>query len=407
MTQEKINEKYVILESREDLLKTEAKELEEELQDLNNLENVSKLKKAELKREVEIRRRLSEIDEELNNIQYEYDSLDGQAQELENEEHLKKTSKRGKVFAGIAIVLAMGAAFAVGRCNKDTKCSSKNANPDKSISMTTDTPVVTPEPTMAPVLVDVTNDEDVKNASTRILEENVNAIIGAENDPVYTDLATAENIEDIIRVVNAELPKYSEYDDFTIGETVNKMSDIFVNRGLGNTLYPVELSKLYPDGSKEAEYVATYDVIYNNIAKYRAEGNVDGVIEQVGVLGSKLYNEWHEAGLYGGYNPFLFPEEEQYFLLQCATSRFPNYVREYLEANDLTVCIPTCYNPETQEYKLVEVRDVFEALYMGTSKNGEISVLRSGEVINLFGETYQDLKYALDLKAQENVKVLK
>jgi len=44
---------------------------------------------------------------------------------------------------------------------------------------------------------------------------------------------------------------------------------------------------------------------------------------------------------------------------------------------------------------------------MGTSKNGEISVLRSGEVINLFGETYQDLKYALDLKAQENVKVLK
>ena len=142
MTQEKINEKYVILESREDLLKTEAKELEEELQDLIYLENTSKLKKAELKREVEIRRRLSEIDEELNNIQYEYDSLDGQAQGLENEEHLKKTSKRGKVFAGIAGILAVATlVFGIGYvCTKNTKCSSKNANPDKSISSTTEIP---------------------------------------------------------------------------------------------------------------------------------------------------------------------------------------------------------------------------------------------------------------------------
>ena len=412
MTQEEIYEKYSILESRENLLNSEAEDLRIELNNLIQSREVSKLKKDELRREVEIRRRLSKIDDELDNIEEEYEKLDDEYEIIANEKLENKKqeqrSRDGKIIVGIAGILAVATlAFAIGRCNRDTKCNSKNINPDKSISMATDTPVVTPEPTMAPVLVDVTNDEDVKNASTRILEENVNAIIRNENDPVYTDLATAENIEDIIRVVNAELPKYSEYDDFTIGETVNKMSDIFANRGLGNTLYPVELSKLYPDGSKEAEYVATYDVIYNNIAKYRAEGNVDGVIEQVGELEKKLYNEWHKAGLYGGYNPFLFPEEEQYFLLQCATCRFPNYVREYLEANDLTVCMETCYNPEIQEYKLVEVRDVFEALYMGTSKNGEISVLRSGEVINLFGETYQDLKYALDLKAQENVKVLK
>ncbi len=425
MTREEINERYAVLESRENLLNLEAEDLEKELANLTELKSISKLKKAELKREVEIRRRLEEINDGYAEIQEEYEALDEEAQKLEIEVKEKKNSKRrGKVFAGVAIVLAIAGAFAVGRYAKGTKCSSKEVKPSKSISSTTEmpkateevivtaTPVVTqaptstPEPTVASVLVDVTNAKDVKNAAERIMTEDVNAIISAENDQQYTDLATAENIEDIIRVVNAELPEYSEYDDFTIGETVNKMSDIFVNRGLENNLYPVELSKLYPDDSKEAEYVASYDEVYNNIAKYRAEGNVDGVIEQVGVLGSKLYNEWHLAGLYGGYNPFLFPEEEQYFLLQCATSRFSNYVREYLESNDLTVCIETCYNPETQEYKLVEVRDIFEAMYMGTSKNGEISVWRSGEVINLFGETYQDLKHVLDEKAEINVKTL-
>lgn len=431
MTKEEIKEKYAILQSREDLLNSETENLRIELNNLTQSVEVSKLKKDELRKETEIRRRLDEIDHELDNIYDEYEELDNESKKLADEEleqeKQTKRSKRGKVVAGVAGMLAVATlAFAIGRCNRDTKCNSKNINPDKSISLTTEipeetdevvittstpviteTPVVTPEPTVAPVLVDVKNDADVEMAANRIMTENVNAIVEAENDPQYTDLATLENIEDIIRVVNAELPKYSEYDDFTIGETVNKMSDIFVNRGLGNTLYPVELSKLYPNGSKEAEYVATYDEVYNNIAKYRAEENVDGFIEQVGVLGSKLYNEWHLAGLYGGYNPYLFPEEEQYFLLTAATSRFSNYVREYLESNDLTICIETCYNPETQEYKLVEVRDIFEALYMGTSKNGEISVWRSGDVINVFGETYKDLKYSLDTKAQESVKTLK
>ena len=431
MTKEEIKEKYAILQSREDLLNSEIGDLRIELNNLTQSRRVSELTKEELRKETEIRRRLDEIDGELDNIYDEYEKLDNESEKLEKEEceseKQAKRSKRGKVVAGVAGVLAVATlAFAIGRCNKDTKCNSKNINPDKSISLTTEipeetdevvittstpvvtaTPVVTPEPTAVPVLVDVTNVEDVEMAADRILSEDINPIVESENDSVYTGLVTKENIEDIIRVANGELPLNSEYDDYTIGETANMMNDIFANRGLGNKLYPVHFSKLYEDGSKEAEYVETYDEIYNKIAEYRAEENVDGFIEQVGVLGSKLYNEWHLAGLYGGWNPYLFSDEEHYFLLQAATSRFSNYVREYLEANDLTVCIETCYNPETQEYKLVEVRDIFEALYMGTSKNGEISVWRSGEVINVFGETYQDLKHMLDTKAQENVKVLK
>ena len=111
--------------------------------------------------------------------------------------------------------------------------------------------------------------------------------------------------------------------------------------------------------------------------------------------------------MYGGYNPYLFPAEERYFLLQAATSRFSNYVREYLESNDLTVCIPTCYDVENEEHKLVEVRDIFEALYMGTSRNKAISIVdETGNVINVFAETFADARNYLDARANVKVKSL-
>ena len=178
MTKEELNENYAILEKREKALKSERNDLEKELETITYLKNVSDLKKAELKREVEIRRRLLEIDEELNDVQEKYSILDGEAQTLENEESQKKTSKRGKVILTVAVILAIALAFAAGKYGKDAKCdscSTKNVKPNKSISTVTDmpestntttvTPKATPVPTVAPVLVDVTNDEQVEKAA--------------------------------------------------------------------------------------------------------------------------------------------------------------------------------------------------------------------------------------------------
>lgn len=411
-TSERINE----LESEIFDLRSEKQSCQQELSDLlENLKGV-KAKKADLQREVELRRRIEEIDEEI--------SL------KENQIKALEKDKKGNAFVTSMGIIALAALIGVTACavTKNKKCSTNNV--DKTVNghvlddntltpnvtagqaelVIDNTPVavVTPEPTAVPVLVDVTNEEEVANAADRLINDEITSVLEGENDAIFTSSFNKEDVEDMIRIVNGELPKNSKYDEYTISQAAMLMSDILANKGsVGNKLYPVHFAKLYPDGSKEAKYVESYDEIYNKIAEYRAENNVDGFVEMVGVLGSKLYNEWHLAGLYGGYNPYAFDFEKQYFLLQSATSRFSNYVREYLEANDLTVCIDTCVIEGTTEHKLVEVRDIFEALYMGTSRNGEISVWRSGEVINVFGVTFADAKNYLDNKAQENVKVLR
>ena len=451
MTKEELDEKYVILESRENILDLEAKELEKELEALIKSKEVSELTAEDLKREVEIRRRLSEINDEYDNIKAEYDSLDKEAYNLENEEKSEKRSSKRRIFASLAFITLAGAlGFAIGRglAEKvdvrvykkvdarvdeliDKKLSAYNiatAVPTEGneIVIVTPTPEVTPmpveedavavvsTPTPTPVptptpfaFSDPTNDEEVEQLAEIIIDEDVNPMLEDRDDEVLFNSFEKEDIEDIIRMANGQLPKNTEYDENTVKEVKNLMNHIFANQGTGNTLYPMYYSKFYPEGSREAEYVKTYDDIYNKIAQYRAEGNVDGFVEEVGYLGTKLYNEWHIAGLYGGYDPYLFPQEEQYFLLQAAISRFPNYVMEYMIANDLTICSDTCYDPETMTYKLVEVRDIFEAITSGISSNGVIVVIRDNTIIIIIDETREKMESFLDSKAKEKTKVLR
>lgn len=418
MTNEEIREKIASLES-------DKEELLDHLDKINYLGSKRQLKKAELKEEADIRKEIQEIDKKLLSLK---DQL------LNN----KKESTFGQRLAlslGVICLCGVIGVFIGKTAKKNCAPVQSNSNV-KSISITAapevtpknatvnatvvpatlaptavptlePTAVPTPEPTAEPVLVDVTNDEDVARAANIIYNEDVKPMLEKLNNPALNDFFTVEAIEDIIRMVNAELPAYSDYNEYTIGGTANTMNDMFANQGNHNDLYPMDFSKLYPTGSAEAKYIQTYDDIYRQIAIYRAEGNGDGVVEQVGLLGSKVYNEWHLAGMYGGYNPYLFPAEERYFLLQAATSRFSNYVREYLESNDLTVCIPTCYDVENEEHKLVEVRDIFEALYMGTSRNKAISIVdETGNVINVFAETFADARNYLDARANVKVKSL-
>lgn len=444
MTKEEINEKYAILESRENLLNSLAKDLKIELDDLTNSKNISELKKTELKKEVEIRRRLSEINDELDKIQEEYEELDQEVLKLKSKnEERQKANRRKKAIKTTALVasivilasLIANIPYGVAKCVRDKKANDKASSTDKSLTLITDKPletdtiivktpdasagpvvtptnavesVVTPEPTLAPVLGDATNDEDVEKAAERILTENVNAIIEAENDPQYTSLASKENIEDIIRVVNGELPKYDKYDEYTVRETSNKMSDIFANRGsVGNTLYEVNYSNLFPDDSEEANYVATYDEIYNNIAKCRAEGNVDGFAVQVAELGKKLYNEWHLAGLYGGYNPYLLPTEKGFFVLESCIGPYPNFVEEYKREHCIKVYVDGCWDAEKKEYRKFEVTDIFEAIYMGRSSNNEVTVLRNDEVFCIRDEKLKDAEEFLKNKYYSEINVKK
>jgi len=412
MTNEEIREKIASLES-------DKEELLDRLDKINYLGSKRQLKKAELKEEADIRKEIQEIDKKLLSLK---DQL------LNN----KKESTFGQRLAlslGVICLCGVIGVF-IGKTGKKN-CAPVQSNSNvKSISITAapevtpknatvnatvvpatlaPTAVPTPEPTAEPILVDVTNDEDVARAANIIYNEDVKPMLEKLNNPALNDFFTVEAIEDIIRMVNAELPAYSDYNEYTIGGTANTMNDMFANQGNHNVLYPFDFSRLYPEGSAEAKYIKTYDDIYRQIAIYRAEGNGDGVVEQIGKLGEKLYNEWHIQGMNGGYNPYLFPAQERYFLLQAATSRFSNYVREFLESNDLTVCIPTCYDVEPGKYRDVEIRDIFEALYTdnATSINGAISIVdETGKPIKVFAEAFADARNYLDARANVKVKSL-
>ena len=434
MTNEEIREKIASLES-------DKEELLDHLDKINYLESKRQLKKAELKEEADIRKEIQEIDKKLLSLK---DQL------LNN----KKESTFGQRLAlslGVICLCGVIGVFIGKTAKKNCAPVQSNSNV-KSISITAapevtpknatvnatvvpvtlaptavptleptavptlePTAVPTPEPTAEPVLVDVTNDEDVARAANKVYEENVMPVL-SEN-PSLSRFASPEVIEDVIRMVGRELPKNSKYNDYTISQTANIMNEVFANQGNGNVLYPVRYSNLFPEGSLEAEYIKSYEDIYDQIDAYRAEGNGDGVIEQTGHLGTKIWNEWALAGLYGDWNPYLFPAEEHYFLLQMAVAPYSNHVDEWFQANDLVACFKSCRKVNEKGevmfgengeplYEQTAVKDLIEALYMGTSTNGRFSIMRDNKVINVFAETFADARNYFDSKANVKVKGL-
>ena len=330
MTNEEIREKIASLES-------DKEELLDHLDKINYLGSKRQLKKAELKEEADIRKEIQEIDKKLLSLK---DQL------LNN----KKESTFGQRLAlslGVICLCGVIGVFIGKTAKKNCAPVQYNSNV-KSISITA-APEVTPKNatvnatvvpvTLAPTAVptpfvfDVKDDEEVVEVANKVYEENVMPVL-SEN-PSLSRFASPEVIEDVIRMVGRELPKNSKYNDYTIGQTANIMNEVFANQGNGNVLYPVRYSNLFPEGSLEAEYIKSYEDIYDQIDAYRAEGNGDGVIEQTGHLGTKIWNEWALAGLYGDWNPYLFPAEEHYFLLQMAVAPYANHVDEWLQANDL------------------------------------------------------------------------
>ena len=275
-------------------------------------------------------------------------------------------------------------------------------------------PTATPTPVNNDVLVDITNEEDVEKAVNRIYDKDLDSMIAGLNDPAFEAQVSREDIADVIRFVNGELPLYRTYDSTTFSELANKFVYVYgAQGGHGNELYPVHYEYLTKDNSTLAKYCKSYDDIYNKIAEYRQTGNVDGFVEEVGVLTSKLYNEWHLFGMYGGFNPYQFNDKDQFLAFNAALGRYANYVKEYLISNNLTVCIPTCYEVNGTTYdvaenaKLVETRDIYEAMLYGTSKNGEISIVVGSDVFNPNAMVGQNLIKVLNEKAEQSVKVLR
>lgn len=294
-------------------------------------------------------------------------------------------------------------------------------------------------------LYDVTNEEDVRNAAQNIYEE-IKPMLDAENDSYLYAIATVENIEDMIRVLNGELPMNRRFNQDTLNQIIQMHADIFANVGhVDNTLYDVKYENFFEAGSLEAMYARSYDELYAKIANARRTGNVGEFIELVGALGSKLHNEWYLAGLNGGFNPYAFEERKQYLALLAATSRYNNFVLEYAQQYGLVICIPTCYKGEADvkaiqdspefkemleealinnnfdtfinwykdqvklaEYEQREINEIMYGLYYGDNQFGE-TILKRGnnEKFIPFAYAYNNLNNTLLEKSEAQVKALK
>lgn len=302
------------------------------------------------------------------------------------------------------------------------------------------------------ILFDVTNEEEVRYAAERIYEE-IKPMLEAENDPYLNAIATIENIEDMIRVLNGELPMNREFNENTVDQIIQLHADIFANRGhVDNTLYDIKYENFFETGSIEAmyarAYARTYDELYAKIAEARRTGNIGEFIELAKDLASKIYNEWYLAGLYGGFNPYALEERKQYLALLAATSRYNNFVLEYAQQNDLTICIPTCYKGEADleaiknspefkekldeairdnnfdmlnewlkdqkelaEYEQREINEIMYGLYSGENQFGEVILTRGyNEKFVPFAYAYDNLNNILETKvtkSEAQVKALK
>lgn len=408
-------------------------ELQTKLEKLTN--EVSKLKEEydnlpEGKKKEGKEKKYSEKLSEKVLTKQELSKVNAEIKELKSEMKGKKTKKivakekgnnRTKIGATIGIVALAAALVVLARGTRKnnnnntasifgiTNCSSTKETPKANTIVNKngeELELITEKPRVS--LADITNEKDVKNAVDGIYNE-LASMLGNENDAVLNFVANHENIEDMIRVLNGELPINSKFDETTLNKMIQMHADIFANRGhIDNTLYDVRYENFFEDNSLEAMYAKSYDELYAKIAKARRNNNVGEFIEQVGVLGSKLYNEWYLAGLNGGFNPYAFDENKQYFALLAATSRYNNFVLEYAQQNDLVICIPTCYNLETKEYVDREINEIMYGLYYGENEFGEVICTRgNNEKFIPFAYAYNNLNNILLEKSETQVKALK
>ena len=403
--------------------------------------------------------RISTLDEEIDELNDKIESRERFIDALEKEESLNEQIKKAKedkkeakkvinkengngatkAIATVGIVvlagaLATGVFLGTKKC-AGNNCSKKNNTKSSNTSVlrnseatetpvvtnnngetfeviTTEAPVVTAEPTIAPVIADFSNEEDAKIAADKAYNE-ITPMLESEDDMVLNFNATRENIEDMIRVLNGELPINSGFNNDTLDKMIQMNANIFANRGhVDNELYDLKYETLFEEGTLLALYAKSYDDIYAKIHEYRKEGNIDGFVEEVGLFLNKIYNEWYLAGLNGGFDPYEFEDSKQYLAFLAATSRIDNFMTEYIQNirmfddPEFAICIPTCYN-ENGEQVYRSFEEIVNGLYTGKSFDGEVILKRNNELFLPWEYAYNNLNNTLLEKSEAQTKVLR
>ena len=221
---------------------------------------------------------------------------------------------------------------------------------------------------------DITNEEQVL-ARAKYIFDNYYAPIYDKLDEGQKQLITVDNIANMIRVMNAELPVdengYQFFDGVTVDDYTQVLVEAYVNapsnEGLEYKHFPAYL--LTVDGSEVSEFIKSYDVIYDKLAYSMSNHDDVQASDAIACLGYKFWNEWYLQGMYGDTNPHLFDTDLKYLAFIATVEPYNTTALEWHLSEQQPVCIEACIDYNTGEKSLLSVNDIKVALETGAWNN--------------------------------------
>lgn len=225
--------------------------------------------------------------------------------------------------------------------------------------------------------LDATNKEQVEARAKYIVDTYYGPFMGKLTD-YERSFITVENVANVIRVMNGELPVDANgnvimnaniVDDY--GQTFTYLfGDLGSSPNLEGIYYNVPAYMFTTDGTELQAFIKRYDEDYQkmtegfNVAacqRYNGE-NIDGgvmVREAIASLGYKYWNEWCLKGVYGDTNPYNFEAKYRLYAFLSCFARYGQWAFEYNLNAMQPVCIDACINYSTKEIEKLNVNEIF------------------------------------------------
>lgn len=376
----------------------------EQLNIINETSKLRNLTLDELNRETEIRKTIFKLEKELEEIRKNQKEVSKEA--TEEKTNTKSNNGDGtRVFVGVCALLLATSIFysAVSRNKNNTLSADTTFTP---APITTSTPLVTASPVITAnpnlklgepgTFFDPTNKEQVSARAQYILDNNINNIVAKIDNIDAPEITTNDIVSDIIRFSNGVDPLYyeeishlkpGEYDTETKANDYAQLrAEIFANYpgdfGDLDKMYHSHFDLLFIDDSSMAKFVDAYDGVYNEIADERNAKNIELAREKIKVLTTMLYEDFvlrgekinteYSPNVQRG-NPYNFTGNFKFGISDSALTRWSSYVTELSGNGNNPICVPLCKDPETGEYRLINVEEVYVAITEGKGKNIKLS----------------------------------
>ena len=383
-------------EARADYTKYIAKETTEE-------ERIAIEKKYAEKYEIKSGR-VEELPKELENNETEE-----QDEEEEEVTEIKKPKngllKKVLSYVGIA-ALAGGIVYGATRCSKSN--SADVLVTDEQIEDTDLDEEL--EPGEPGTFKDASNDEEV-NARIDWYFNNYFDKEYTDMNQIQKDSINKENLADIIKVVNGEIPE-----GFEMNELVNynnKLTQMFstylstLERTEAGNVGFIPSQYLYEDGSHEQKCAAELDAVMEPLIKAVNEHDNEEFKKYAVEFGELMRDQYYipdaQANHYNVRSIASFPSRMHLYGLSYAM--YAETIMEYGIVNNIDVCIPFCFNSDgvVEEIPLSKLMATLDFVPMG---QWEYVLKRAGmsqqEIVNYGNTLVEDTMFQGFLKDAKN-----